>query len=101
MVSKLEALKTGTAGDLPTPGREPLEVVVVGLGYVGAVTAACLADRGHAVTGVDVDPLKVEEMQLGRSPVVEPRLTELISSTRKSGALNVTTELLGAASRCD
>ncbi len=78
-----------------------MNIVVVGLGYVGAVTAACLADRGHAVTGVDVDPLKVEEMDRGRSPVVEPRLAELIASTRASGGLSVTTELLDAASRCD
>jgi GDP-mannose 6-dehydrogenase len=101
MVSKLVALETAGAGELPVSNRESLEVVVVGLGYVGAVTAACLADRGHAVTGVDVDPLKVEEMDRGRSPVVEPRLAELIASTRESGALSVTTELLGVASRCD
>ena len=78
-----------------------MEVVVVGLGYVGAVTAACLADRGHAVTGVDVDPLKVQEMDRGRSPVVEPRLAELIASTRSSGALTVTTSLADAAAQCD
>ena len=45
-----------------------MDVVVVGLGYVGAVTAACLADRGHSVTGVDVDPLKVEEMDAAGVP---------------------------------
>jgi len=78
-----------------------MEVVVVGLGYVGAVTAACLADRGHSVTGVDVDPLKVEEMDRGRSPIVEPRLEELIAAGRASGRLSVTTQLGEVGSRCD
>lgn len=101
MVSKIVDVAPGAAGERPLPRGESMEVVVVGLGYVGAVTAACLADRGHVVTGVDVDPLKVEEMDRGRSPVVEPRLGELISSTRSSGALSVTTELLDVASRSD
>ena len=77
------------------------EVVVVGLGYVGAVTAACLAERGHSVTGVDVDPLKVDEMDRGRSPVVEPHLRQLIAAGRASGRLAVTTRIADAARRCD
>jgi GDP-mannose 6-dehydrogenase len=78
-----------------------MEVVVVGLGYVGAVTAACLADRGHSVTGVDLDALKVEEMDRGRSPVIEPRLAELIAAGRASGNLSVTTRIEDVASHCD
>jgi GDP-mannose 6-dehydrogenase len=77
------------------------EVVVVGLGYVGAVTAACLAERGHSVTGVDVDPLKVDEMDRGRSPVVEPHLPQLIAAGRASGRLAVTTGIADAARGCD
>jgi GDP-mannose 6-dehydrogenase len=76
-----------------------MDVVVVGLGYVGAVTAACLAHQGHSVTGVDLDPLKVAEMDAGRSPVIEPRLQELISAGRSSGRLSVTTALEGVLSR--
>jgi GDP-mannose 6-dehydrogenase len=85
-----------------THERHPsMRVVVVGLGYVGAVTAACLAARGHSVIGVDVDPLKVDEMDRGRSPVVEPRLAELISAERSSGRLSVSTSLDDATARCD
>jgi GDP-mannose 6-dehydrogenase len=78
-----------------------MRVVVVGLGYVGAVTSACLAARGHSVVGVDVDPLKVDEMDRGRSPVVEPRLAELISAERSSGRLSVSTSLDDASNGCD
>jgi len=49
---------------------------VVGLGYVGTVTAACLACRGHDVRGVDVDAAKVGEICVGRSPVAEPGQVE-------------------------
>ena len=70
-----------------------MDVVVVGLGYVGAVTSACLAELGHTVIGVDVDRLKVEEIDAGRSPIVEPRLDELIAADATSGRLSVTTSL--------
>ena len=78
-----------------------MDVVVVGLGYVGAVTSACLADLGHSVIGVDVDRLKVEEIDAGRSPIVEPRLEELIRSGRTSGRLTVTTSLGEVIPRSD
>jgi GDP-mannose 6-dehydrogenase len=71
-------------------------VVVVGLGYVGAVTSACLADMGHTVVGVDVDRQKVDEIEAGRSPIVEPRLEELIAKGRKTGRLGATTDLADA-----
>jgi GDP-mannose 6-dehydrogenase len=70
-----------------------MDVAVVGLGYVGAVTSACLADMGHNVVGVDVDRQKVDEIEAGRSPIVEPRLEELVSAGRKTGRLQATTEL--------
>jgi GDP-mannose 6-dehydrogenase len=76
-------------------------IVVVGLGYVGAVTAACLADLGHTVIGVDVDRQKVEEIEAGRSPIVEPQLEELVTEGRKTGRLRVTTDLAGALGTCD
>jgi GDP-mannose 6-dehydrogenase len=76
-------------------------IVVVGLGYVGAVTAACLAELGHKVVGVDVDRQKVDEIEAGRSPIIEPRLEELVAAGRKSGRLQVTTDLAGALGACD
>jgi GDP-mannose 6-dehydrogenase len=56
-------------------------ISVFGLGYVGTVTAACLAHKGHNVIGVDLSPAKVEAMQAGRSPVVEPSVGDLISES--------------------
>jgi GDP-mannose 6-dehydrogenase len=76
-------------------------IVVVGLGYVGAVTAACLAELGHAVVGVDVDRQKVDEIKAGRSPIVAPRLEELVAAGRESGRLKATTDLAEGLRTCD
>jgi GDP-mannose 6-dehydrogenase len=78
-----------------------MNVAVIGLGYVGAVTSACLAEMGHAVIGVDVDRQKVDEIEAGRSPIVEPRLEELVASGRASGRLEVTTDLAEAVRKSD
>ena len=56
-----------------------MKVAVFGLGYVGTVTAAGLASVGHDVVGVDVDPVKVDLITAGRSPVVEPGIFELLA----------------------
>lgn len=69
-----------------------MRVAVFGLGYVGTVTAAGLASRGHQVVGVDVDRLKVEAIQQGRSPVVEPGIAEAIADAVSSGTLQATTD---------
>jgi GDP-mannose 6-dehydrogenase len=78
-----------------------MNVAVIGLGYVGAVTSACLAEMGHAVVGVDVDRQKVDEIEAGRSPIVEPRLEELVAAGRETGRLQVTTDLADALRTCD
>ncbi len=67
-------------------------VAVFGVGYVGAVTAACLAQDDHAVVGVDVDAGKVAEVNAGVSPVSEPGLDELLSTQVQSGRLRATTD---------
>src|ERR1700681_4115281 len=67
-------------------------ISVFGLGYVGTVTAACLASKGHNVIGVDLSAAKVEAMEAGRSPVVEPRVTELVSESHGAGRLHATSD---------
>lgn len=60
---------------------------VFGLGYVGIVSAACLADNGHEVIGVDVNPAKVEIVSAGRSPIIETDLDDLIRKGVESGRI--------------
>jgi GDP-mannose 6-dehydrogenase len=67
-------------------------ISVFGLGYVGTVTAACLAHKGHNVIGVDLSPMKVEAMQAGRSPVVEPLVGELSSESHAAGRMHATSD---------
>jgi GDP-mannose 6-dehydrogenase len=69
------------------PVRE--SVSLFGLGYVGCVSAACLASRGHRVVGVDVNPDKVESLRQGRSPVVEEEIGELTAAVVAAGSLVV------------
>ena len=78
-----------------------MKVAVFGLGYVGTVTAAGLASRGHEVVGVDVDAAKVEAIAQGRSPVVEPGIDELIAEAGASGRLRATTVSREAVERAD
>jgi GDP-mannose 6-dehydrogenase len=66
-------------------------ISVFGLGYVGAVTAACFARAGHQVLGVDVDPHKVELLDSGRAPVLEPGLSQLVTQGREANRLHGTT----------
>jgi GDP-mannose 6-dehydrogenase len=67
-----------------------MRISVFGMGYVGAVSAACLARDGHTVIGVDVDPLKLELIRSGRSPIVEEGIQELTKEVVQAGRLIVT-----------
>ena len=78
-----------------------MKVAVFGLGYVGSVTAACLAAAGHEVWGVDVDTAKVVPISEGHSPVVEPGLDELVAAGATSGRLRATTDPRVALERAD
>lgn len=68
-----------------------MKVAVFGLGYVGAVTAACLGERGHSVVGADVQQGKVDAFNRGESPIVEPELDALLGATRDDSRLRATT----------
>lgn len=73
-----------------------MHISVFGLGYVGAVTAGCLAARGHHVVGVDVSEAKVEELNRGKPPIIEPGLEERIESSLRAGRLEATTDAVSA-----
>ena len=66
-----------------------MKLSIAGTGYVGLVTAVCLAEKGHQVTCVDVDENKIEQMKQGKSPIYEPGLEELM--LRNSSRLTFTT----------
>jgi GDP-mannose 6-dehydrogenase len=78
-----------------------MRIAVFGLGYVGTVTAAGLASRGHEVRGVDVDRVKVEAIRAGRAPVVEPGLDSLVLTGVERGLLTATTDAAVALDRAD
>ena len=69
-----------------------MKISVFGLGYVGSVSAGCLAALGHDVIGVDVNQMKVDMINGGQSPVIEAGLDDLISAGVKAGQLRATAE---------
>jgi GDP-mannose 6-dehydrogenase len=69
-----------------------MKVTIFGMGYVGCVTAACISNLGHDVTGVDVDANKVEMINRSQSPIIEPGLTEIIRKGVRAGKLHGTTD---------
>lgn len=69
-----------------------MRVSIFGLGYVGAVCTASLARRGHEVIGVDVSPVKIDLINKGKSPIVEPGLEELLGAGVEANRITGTTE---------
>ena len=78
-----------------------MKVSVFGLGYVGSVSAAAFADEGHDVVGVDVVREKVDAVNSGRSPIVEPGLADLLARGVASGRLRATTSTEDAVRSTD
>ena len=78
-----------------------MRISIFGLGYVGAVSAGCLARRGHQVIGVDVNPRKVASVNDGTAPVLEPGLPEAIAEAVAAGRLRATQDAAEAVRATD
>jgi GDP-mannose 6-dehydrogenase len=79
----------------------PVKISVFGLGYVGSVSAACLARDGAAVVGVDPQQAKVDLINAGRSPIIEPGLAELVARATREGRLRATVSAAEAVRETD
>lgn len=78
-----------------------MKLLVWGLGYVGTVSAVCLADSGHEVVGIEPNEAKVETLQSGLSPIREPGLEALLSQAVAAGCLRGSTDPSGFVSWAD
>ena len=68
-----------------------MKISICGLGYVGTVSAGCLAEIGHQIIGVDINQEKVRAINEGKSPIVEKGLDRIIKRMRREGSLSATT----------
>jgi GDP-mannose 6-dehydrogenase len=78
-----------------------MKISIFGLGYVGAVSLACLARDGHEVTGVDIDASKLDLIKNGKSPIVEAGIVELVKQVVDSDRVSVTPDVAQAIARTE
>jgi len=78
-----------------------MKISIFGLGYVGAVSAGCLAQEGHTVIGVDPYQPKVDLINSGQTPVIEDEIGAIVSDAVKSGALRATVDVQDAVNNSD
>ena len=78
-----------------------MRIAMIGAGYVGLVSGACLADFGHQVTCVDKDAEKIASLDRGEIPIFEPGLDALVATNVGAGRLDFTTELAAPVARAD
>jgi UDPglucose 6-dehydrogenase len=78
-----------------------MDLAIIGTGYVGLVTGACLADFGHRVTCVDIDPAKIDALRSNRIPIYEPGLARLVESNQAAGRLFFTADLAPSVAAAD
>jgi UDPglucose 6-dehydrogenase len=76
-----------------------MRISVIGCGYLGAVHAACMAQLGHDVVGIDVDERKIAALAAAKAPFYEPGLEELLEEVQSTGRLSFTTDMSAAAGR--
>jgi GDP-mannose 6-dehydrogenase len=78
-----------------------MNIAIFGVGYVGSVSAACLAEQGNTVVLVDVDPAKVDSINGGRAPIAEPGLADLIAVNVARGRLKATQDVAAAVAETE
>jgi len=74
-----------------------MKINVFGLGYVGCISAVCMANEGHDVTGIDIDPMKVQMINKGKAPIIEPGLQDALRKACKSQKLKASAGRIGPA----
>lgn len=99
---RAHAVEVGARASHPLAVPEPpYRISVFGLGYVGAVSLACLARDGHAVTGVDIDHHKLELLRRGQAPIVETGIQELTRKVVNGASVRVTDSVREAVASTD
>src|SRR5258708_16324544 len=78
-----------------------MKISIMGLGYVGAVSAGCLAKEGHEVIGVDPQKAKVDLINAGRTPIIEKDIGEIIAAEVAAGRLRATSDVAEAVRHTD
>jgi len=78
-----------------------MRIAMIGTGYVGLVSCACLSEFGHHVTCIDTDAEKVEGLRAGRIPIFEPGLDEVVAANTRAGRLSFDADLAGAVEEAD
>src|SRR5258707_4490777 len=78
-----------------------MRISVLGLGYVGTVSAGCLAQEGHEVVGVDSEPKKVDLINAGKAPIIEKDIGQIIERQLATGRLSATTDVAAAIRQTD
>ena len=104
LVVRAEQPRSKAADSSTSPALLPqtrLAISVVGLGYVGAVSTACLAHLGFRMVGVDISPIRVDAVRSGRSPIVEERLEELLTEGCQRNLIDATHNLVTAVMETD
>jgi len=78
-----------------------MRIVMIGAGYVGLVSGACLSEFGHEVTCIDNDPARIRALEAGVIPIFEPGLDEVVAANGRAGRLSFSGDLADAVKRAD